>query len=237
MRITIIETGYVPEALRPEYGSYPKMFERMLGSTGDDFSFDVIAVDDNGMLPDPAQLDAILITGSPAGVYEDHAWLPPLRDFIRKAYAAQIPMLGVCFGHQIMADALGGRVEKSHKGWGLGRHTYEVKARPGFMPDAPETLSIACSHQDQVVEAPTEAEVILGSDFTPNAGLLYKTGKALSFQPHPEFVDSYAEALVDLRRGIAPDAVVETGFKSFDKQSDSSRVANYIGAFFRNNAS
>lgn len=136
-----------------------------------------------------------------------------------------------------MADALGGKVEKSHKGWGLGRHTYTVNARPDFMADAPETFAIACSHQDQVIEPPAEAEVILASDFTPNAGLFYKSGKALSFQPHPEFVEEYAQALVDLRRGIAPDEVVETGLKSFDKQSDSSQVAEYIGAFFRSTAS
>ena len=60
-------------------------------------------------------------------------WLDPLRDFIRKAYANDTPMLGICFGHQIMADALGGDVRKSEKGWGLGRHTYGVKARPGFL--------------------------------------------------------------------------------------------------------
>lgn len=237
MRITILETGYVPEKLRPEFGTYPQMFERMLGGADGDFSFDVIAVADNGMLPDPAQLDAILITGSPAGVYEDHPWLPPLRDFIRKAYSAQTPMLGVCFGHQIIADALGGKVEKSRKGWGLGRHTYTVRSRPNFMAEAPETFAIACSHQDQVIEPPAEAEVILASDFTPNAGLFYKSGKALSFQPHPEFVEKYAQALVDLRRGIAPDDVVDAGLKSFDKQSDSSRVAKYIRAFFLNNAS
>ena len=234
MRITIVETGDVPEQLRPKFGPYHAMFERMLDMTDSGFSYEVVKVGDNVMLPDPAHLDAIVLTGSPAGVYEDHAWLPPLRAFIRKAYKSQTPMLGICFGHQIMADALGGKVEKSHKGWGLGRHTYEVKARPGFMADAPQTLSIACSHQDQVIEPPAEAEVILASDFTPNAGLLYKTGKALSFQPHPEFDDAYAQALVVLRRGRAPDQVVDAGMESFSKPSDSRQVVDYIGAFLRN---
>ncbi|HWV20692.1 MAG TPA: type 1 glutamine amidotransferase [Devosia sp.] len=235
MRLTIIQTGEVPEPLRDNFGPYHAMFERMFDGTENGFSYEVVNVEGNSLLPDPAFIEGIVITGSPAGVYEDHAWLPPLRSFIRRAYAAKTPMLGVCFGHQIMADALGGEVKKSPKGWGLGRHTYRVTARPDFMAEAPKTLSVACSHQDQVLVPPAEAEVILASDFTPNAGLFYKSGKALSFQPHPEFLDDYALALVELRRGRAPDEVVEQGVASFAQSSDSARMAGYIGKFFRAN--
>ena len=232
MLITIVQTGDVPAPLRSEFGPYAKMFERMFDSTGFDFNYEIVTVDDHSLLPDPSRLEAIVITGSPAGVYEDHAWLPPLRDFIRGAYAAKTPMLGICFGHQIMADALGGDVQKSPKGWGLGRHTYRVLGRPDFMDNAPETVSVACSHQDQVLVPPADAEVILASDFTPNAGLFYKSGKALSFQPHPEFLDDYALALVNLRRGNAPDAVVDGGISSFAQSSDSARISDYIAKFF-----
>jgi GMP synthase-like glutamine amidotransferase len=232
MRLTIVQTGEVPEPLRPTFGPYPTMFERMFNGTRGHFDYEVVTAHDNSLLPDPQRIEGIVITGSPAGVYEDHDWLPPLREFIRRAYAAKTPMLGICFGHQIMADALGGDVRKSEKGWGLGRHTYRVKGRPGFMLDAPETLSVACSHQDQVIAPPSEAEVLLASDFTPNAGLFYKSGKALSFQPHPEFLDDYALALVELRRGKAPEAVVEEGVASFARTSDSAKMADYIGKFF-----
>jgi len=232
MRLTIVQTGDVPEPLRPDFGPYHSMFERMFDSTGNSFSYEVVIANANQTLPDPAGLEGIVLTGSPAGVYEDHAWLPPLRNFIRAAYDAKTPMLGICFGHQIMADALGGDVQKSQKGWGLGRHTYRVTARPGFMADAAETVSVACSHQDQVITPPAEADVILASDFTPNAGLFYKSGKALSFQAHPEFLDDYALALVELRRGKAPEDVVDTGLASFTQSSDSARIADYIGKFF-----
>lgn len=233
MRLTIIQTGDVPEPLRDSFGPYPSMFERMFDSRTDRFNYEVVNVEGNSLLPDPSRIEGIVITGSPAGVYEDHDWLPPLREFIRRAYSAKTPMLGICFGHQIMADALGGDVRKSEKGWGLGRHTYRVTNRPGFMADAPEALSVACSHQDQVIVPPAEADVVLASEFTPNAGLFYKSGKALSFQPHPEFDDEYARALVELRRGKAPDAVVEKGISSFTAASDSERVAGYICDFFR----
>ena len=232
MKLTIIQTGDVPAQLRSEFGPYPAMFERMFDAAGFRFQFETVPVFEGAPMPDASALSGVVITGSAAGVYEDHAWLAPLRSFIRAAYEARTPMLGICFGHQIMADAWGGDVRKSEKGWGLGRHVYGVRQRPGFMEGAPDALAVACSHQDQVIVAPAEAEVILASDFTPNAGLAYRNGAAISFQPHPEFEDSYALALAELRRGKAPDPVVDAAVASVSRASDSGTLARYIGAFF-----
>lgn len=231
MKLTIIQTGDVPAALRSSFGLYPPMFSRMFDEAGVGFDYETIPVHDGAGFPDPAKLDAILITGSAAGVYDDFAWLDPLRAFIRSAYGTRTPMLGICFGHQIMADALGGDVRKSEKGWGLGRHTYGVKAKPDFLTTDLPALSIACSHQDQVITAPKEAEVFLGSAFTPNAGLVYANGAALSLQPHPEFTDDYTLALAELRRGKAPDAVVEEAVASVSRPSHSGDMAGYLGNF------
>ena len=231
MKITIIEVGKVPDPLQQRFDPYASMFRDMFASTGHSFSYDAIRVLDGETLPDPANLEGIAITGSSAGVYEDHAWLDPLRAFIREAYAARTPMLGICFGHQIMADALGGDVRKSEKGWGLGRHQYRVTGRPDFMASAPDMLSVVCSHQDQVVAPPKEADVILASDFTPNAGLFYRSGQALSFQPHPEFDDSYGTALVELRSGRANEAVIAEALDSFASPSNSAQVREYIARF------
>lgn len=232
MKLTIIQTGEVPAPLRSRFMPYARMFERMFDATGHGFTYEVMAVSDGEPFPDPGQLEGIVITGSAAGVYDDFDWLDPLRKFIRDAYGRKTPMLGICFGHQVMADALGGDVRKSEKGWGLGRHTYDVRLRPGFMADAPAALSVACSHQDQVIVPPAEAEVILASDFTPNAGLAYRNGAALSFQPHPEFLDDYTLALAELRRGKAPDDVVDAAVASMVVRSDSADVGGYIGRFF-----
>lgn len=231
MKLSILLTGEVPAPLRGQFASYPVMFQKMFENAGGDFEFEVVPAV-GGDLPDPAGLDAIVITGSAAGVYDDLPWLDPMRTFIRGAYAARTPMLGICFGHQIMADALGGDVRKSEKGWGLGRHTYRVVGRPGFMAEAPDSLSIACSHQDQVIVPPAEAEVILASDFTPNAGFAYKSGRALSFQPHPEFADDYALALAQMRRGLASEEVVDRAVQSFATPSDSLLVGGYVTRFF-----
>lgn len=233
MKLTIVQTGDVPEPLRPRFGPYPEMFRRMFEAAGEIFDYETVPIHAGAPFPDPARLEAIIVPGSAAGVYDDLPWMEPLRRFIRAAYASRTPMLGVCFGHQIMADALGGDVRKSEKGWGLGRHVYLVRSRPRFFGEGPEALAVACSHQDQVIAPPADAEVILASEFTPNAGLLYRNGAALSFQPHPEFEDDYATALAELRRGRAPDTVVETALSSMTEPSHSRQVAGYIAAFVR----
>src|SRR5689334_20173112 len=132
MKLTLIQPTDVPDALRARFGPYDAMFHRMFEPAG--FAFETVRLADGQPLPDPQTLDAVLITGSSAGVYDTHyAWMEPLRQFIRSAYAAKTPMLGICFGHQIMADALGGDVRKSDKGWGLGRHVYSVTTRPAHI--------------------------------------------------------------------------------------------------------
>ncbi|HVW91946.1 MAG TPA: gamma-glutamyl-gamma-aminobutyrate hydrolase family protein, partial [Devosia sp.] len=228
MKLTIVEAGDVPESLSGRFGPYASMFTRMFETAGAHYDYEVVRIHHGEPFPEPEGLEAIVLPGSPAGVYDNHlGWMAPLRDFIRRAYAAKVPMVGICFGHQIMADALGGDVRKSEKGWGLGRHSYAVTGKAGGLGGGLDTLAIACSHQDQVIVPPREAEVILASDFTPNAGLAYRNGAALSFQPHPEFLDDYTLALAELRRGKAPDEVVETAVGSMAKPSHSPVVARH----------
>src|SRR5690349_13005764 len=125
MRLTLIQPTDVPSPLRDRFGSYDAMFHRLFAGHG--LEFETLWLSAGAPLPDPATLEAVLITGSSAGVYDNHLnWMEPLRAFIRAAYAIRTPMVGICFGHQIMADALGGDVRKSEKGWGLGRHVYGV---------------------------------------------------------------------------------------------------------------
>ncbi|WP_171015653.1 gamma-glutamyl-gamma-aminobutyrate hydrolase family protein [Devosia sp. FKR38] len=235
MKLTIVQTGDVPLPLRDKFGPYRKMFEAMFDRTGQGFSYETVNVADGEPFPDLSGVEGIVITGSAAGVYDDLVWMNPLRSFIRDAYGRRTPMLGVCFGHQIMADALGGDVRKSEKGWGLGRHSYRVTGQSDLLRGAPATLAVACSHQDQVITPPAEAEVILASDFTPNAGLVYRNGAALSFQPHPEFEDDYTLALAEMRRGKAPDAVVDRAVASVSTPSDSGLVAASIARFLARN--
>jgi GMP synthase-like glutamine amidotransferase len=207
-RITIIETGLVSPKNRELHGSYPQMFERMIGAADATVTFNTVSIPAGEPLPDLEGLEAILITGSAAGVYDGFAWIAPLERFVRAAHENKVPMVGVCFGHQLIAQALGGTVRKSEKGWGIGRHVYDVAAGNGLIEGT--HIALACSHQDQVITPPAGARTILSSDFTPYAGLLYAGGNTLSVQPHPEFSVGFALACCDMAgsKGDAPDSLV-----------------------------
>src|SRR6185295_4760448 len=104
--VTIIETGLVSPKNRERHGSYPQMFEAMITAENPAFTFDTVCIPAGEKLPDIAGLESILITGSSAGVYDGFDWIAPLEDFVRAAHGAGVPMVGVCFGHQLIAQAL-----------------------------------------------------------------------------------------------------------------------------------
>ena len=233
MKLTILETGLVPEVIRGDFEDYPAMFRHMMSGVGT-YTFETVSVIRGEALPDPAGLDAVMITGSPAGVYDAEPWIDPLMDFIRGAAAADVPQVGICFGHQILAEALGGKVIKSEKGWGVGRHTYDVVACPAFVGETcPPTISAAVSHQDQIVMLPPGAHVIAASDFTPFAGLYYPDAPALSFQCHPEFADAYSAALYSARRARLGEVLTDGALVSLELEGDHARLARWIAGFLK----
>jgi GMP synthase-like glutamine amidotransferase len=223
VKLAILETGKPPAPLIARFGTYPAMFRDLLGD-----GFEVSALDvEAGALPaDPAAHDGYLLTGSPAGVYEDLPWLAPLSDFIRAAKGQKL--VGICFGHQIMAKALGGHVEKSEKGWGAGLHTYSITANEPWM-DGVAAVSVPASHQDQVVIQPRNSDVIAASAFTPYAGLVWRDRPAISFQFHPEFSPAFAKALIEQRYDRVPDP--DAAIASLDAPNDNQRVGEWIRRF------
>ncbi len=192
LKIGILECGRPVDEVVRNHGSYPEIFERWLNPLNGEFqSFAVL----DGILPDnPMVCDLWVITGSRFAAYEDHTWIPLLETFIRDCRDAGQKMVGICFGHQIIARALGGVVEKSDKGWGLGVHDYTTSGWPGFDNAPSPSLKLQAYHQDQVLRLPDGAKNIATSDFCENAALWYP-GFALTVQGHPEM---YSELVLDL---------------------------------------
>jgi GMP synthase-like glutamine amidotransferase len=225
MKLAILETGRPPGDLAERFGDYRAMFERMLGDGFDLAAYNVAA----GELPaDPAAHQAYLITGSPAGVYEPLPWIGGLSDFI--VAAAHQKMVGVCFGHQAMAQALGGHVEKSGKGWGVGLHRYAIERVEPWM-DAGGEIAVPASHQDQIIVQPPNTKVVASSRFTRYAALAWTDRPAMSVQFHPEFSPEFAKALIAKRRDRLPDPAAAIG--SLDEPNDSELVAEWIRRFLK----
>ena len=222
MNLAILETGTPPESLIPRFGRYPDMFRRLLDVEA--ASYDVAA----GLLPaDPRKHDADLITGSPAGVYDKLPWIADLAGFLRAAKGSA-RLVGICFGHQIMAQAFAGHVEKSRKGWGVGLQDYPIVQREPWMDEAP-LISVPASHQDQIVLQPPNTDVLASSVFTPYAALAWRDQSAISFQFHPEFEPGYAKALIEARKDRLPDP--EAALASLDRPNDNARVGEWIRRF------
>ncbi|MCZ4271698.1 type 1 glutamine amidotransferase [Maritalea porphyrae] len=232
MKVSVFQTGLVAEPLRGRFDNYGKMFADLVGDGGGKFTYETVSLIEDEPLPNIDDVEAIIITGSSLGVYDKKPWMDPLRDFIREAYARSIPMIGVCFGHQILADALGGVVKKSEKGWGVGRHQYAITQKSAYMADAPDQMQFNVIHQDQVITPPSISKVIGGNDFTPNAMLEYDNGAAISIQAHPEFENEYAKAVYTLRSGELFDPKVgEEAVASAQTQNDNELMAEYFRRF------
>jgi len=230
--VAILETGVPPDTLSDTYGTYADMFQSHLAAPERHFRvFRTL----EGELPGPEdRLSGVVITGSPAGVYEDHAWIGALIGWLQ-ALDTSVPVVGICFGHQVMAQAWGGRVEKSEKGWGVGLHEYTIRDnalwRELALTDLP-AIRVAVSHQDQVVQKPGAAVVLAGSDFTPYGALAYTDRKAISFQCHPEFCESFASDLWMSRRGWRiSEHLVDQAMDSLKKGSTRDHVLEAISRF------
>lgn len=234
MRLTILETGRAPGRLSEDYPRYPDMFIALLSKADPSLRFESAALVDGAAPPDPRNCEAVLITGSPFGVYDSTPWMDPLRAFIRDAAAVATPMIGVCFGHQIIADALGGDVQKSDKGWGVGRHTYDVTDVRPWMKDAGATVSLSVSHQDQVITPPDGAVTLARSAHTDHAILAYSGAPIISIQGHPEFSDTFVSDLWSARRGKAlSEAQVDAAIASLARPGDAPMVGQWMTNFLK----
>ena len=227
MKIGILTAGKVAVQMVSKHCEYAGMFAKMLDGHG--FSFENYDVVD-GVFPNSIHdCDGWLITRSPKGTYEDHHWIPPLEDFVGAAYTADVPVIGICFGHQVMAQAFGGKVEKFTGGWGLGNSVYEL------VGDTEKNL--LAIHQDQVVEKPKEATVIASNDFCKYAGFAYR-GKAMSFQPHPEMTSEFVRELIKIRAGVVfPQELADAALANADQPHDSDEIAKQMAEFYLANRS
>jgi len=237
MRIGILLVGRASEDLVNQYGTYAEMLVALINSEEKIFEFKTFNILDVDFPGGHLECDGLIITGSPHGVYEELPWMKTISQLINDIYNASLPILGVCFGHQLIAQALGGDVEKSKKGWGLGLHTYQIDNKSGYMGNLAEEITLNICHQDQVTNLPRGAVVYARSDFCEYAGFYIKD-KVLTMQAHPEFLVDFTKDLLSARRDVTiPKEFVDPAMVGLEDNPglvQSSHFAETIRRFFLN---
>ena len=232
MHIGILKT----DAVRPEwvgaFGEYPDMFERLVRGADSSARFTTWDVE-AGIHPSEGEIDSVdgfIITGSKSSVYDDKSWIRDLEGLIRALHAKRKKMVGICFGHQIIAKALGGLVSKSEKGWGVGIHTYELD-KATFDGAQSRQLKLLVSHQDQVYELPPGARNVVSNAHCENAGFVMGD-HIFTLQGHPEFIDEYSDAIMSYRYDMIGADRVALGRASLQQHNhEGGRVASWMLSF------
>lgn len=234
MHIGILRTDSVLEQFQPAHGDYPAMFRAALADPaalppalgGVAPRFSAFAAYE-GELPAPDACDAYVITGSRHSVYDQLPWLPPLVAFLQAALVAERKIVGICFGHQLIAHYFGGETARAEVGWCVGVHHTRVLRPQPWMTPAAGSFGLLSSHRDQVQRLPVGAEPFAASERCPNAGFVIGR-QVLTFQGHPEFTKPYAADLMRMRAETLGEAVFAEGMDSLERDVDSAVVARWI---------
>lgn len=233
MRIGILQCDDVAADLQPAFGNYPAMFEAMLGEIAADLQFTTYRVV-GGEFPDSVHdCDGYITTGSRYGVNDDFPWIDTLEEFVAAVDREKIKFVGICFGHQMLAKALGGAVSESDRGWAVGVSINRIDVQKDWMSPAQKTLNLIVSHHDQVSRLPAGIEVLASSDFCPHY-MFQHEDHMMSVQGHPEFSKAYSDALMDKRANLIPATRIRQGKASLAEEVNDELMMRWIVNFLVN---
>jgi len=199
VKVCILDNDNLDPAVVDTYVSYGAMTEKMFAAAGVPWQFERFNTTRGEYPASFDAYDAVLLTGSKADSFSDEPWVRTLRERTTELLEQRKKLLGICFGHQLIACCLGADVGRAAQGWGMGRMSYEwVGSRPLKAGAADATLNLLASHQDQVRSLPEGATLLARSEFCPVAA--YSVGDhVLCIQPHPEFVEDYSAWILSKR--------------------------------------
>ncbi len=232
MKIGVLEADRLATEVVQRFGRYADSFATLLYATDPQLRFETYHVTEQEYPVDITACDAYLITGSRSSCYEDLDWIHRLKRFIIECVDREIKLLGICFGHQLIAHTLGGRVERSDKGWGVGMARSEVTGTPEWLVPHRANFNLLVSHRDQVTRLPDDASLIATNEFCPISS--YQVNHTvLTFQGHPEFDRDYLHYIMSDRRELIGEQAYAQGLNSLEQDEDNELVAQWIVNFIR----
>lgn len=227
MRAAILQCDTVLDKFQHEFGDYPEMIKDMFTRVGASIQFDTFDCQQGHQPQDINAYDFFITTGSKASVYDGLPWVDELVRYIQTLDTQKKKLIGICFGHELIALAKGVEVRKSDKGWGIGIAHNQIIARPDWMIAESDALNLLVSHQDQIMELPEQATVIAESEFCPYFVVQWNE-HFFSVQGHPEWSRDYSRALMNNRRAIIPAERIERGCDSLSTAPDNALVVQWM---------
>ena len=229
LHLGILQADSVRAEFQPAHGDYPAMFRDLFSprAVGEPADVRFTTYDVRHDPPVDTKCDAYVITGSKLSVYDDLEWIREFAVYVQNVLDAGKKVIGVCFGHQLMAHFFGGHVQPAAAGWAVGVHHSDVLQEHPWMSADVNNLGLLSSHKDQVIELPDDAQIYLSNDFCPIAGFTIKD-QVLTVQGHPEFSKDYATELMNFRRRAIGEAVYHRGIASLSESTGEHVMADWI---------
>ena len=232
MIVGILEADELKQDVVDRFGRYAESFEQLLSAVDPQLCFQTYHVTRDHYPQHIDECDAYLMTGSKFSCYEDIPWIQRLKQFVVDCLEQEKKLIGICFGHQLIAEALGGAVEKHDRGWGMGVTSSDIKTTPSWLTPKQQQFNLLVSHQDQVTRLPQQASLIAGNAFCPIASFQVNQS-ILTFQGHPEFNRDYMQYIMTDRREVIGEQLYKQAKASLQQNEDNELVANWIVNFIR----
>ena len=227
MKLGILNTDTVKPEFAAKHGEYPDMFAELFHLVDPDISLMTYEVVHGEYPSDIDEVDGYVITGSKLSVYDDIPWINDLKNFVRQLHSEEKKIIGICFGHQLVAEALGGKTGQAETGWCIGVHKNEFTDAAKNYGLTNSEFKIPSNHKDQVLELPPGGKLLARTETCPISAMGLGD-HILTFQGHPEFSEGYARALLDMRRKIFGEMRYREAINSFKNETNNSQVASWI---------
>ncbi len=230
MKIGLLQCDHVAPELAPEFGDQPVFFQNLFAKHAPGINFDIFDVQNECYPEDPEAYDGFIGTGAKYSVTEDMPWIKRFEAYVCYLYQRKLKFIGICFGHQMIAQALGGKCNVSEKGWGIGVRKIHIHKKKCWMNPEAGYIRLLYSHMDQIAVLPPNAEVIAGNDHCPYA-MITVGDHFMGIQAHPEFTPAYLDLLMQSRIDRIGARKVEEALRTLAEPTDENTVAQWMANF------